>query len=167
MPPDEMKYVVLHNNPEGLVMSQLQRDLLFATGNVVDVVECSLHSLQCEFFARVTRRPLMLVLWGMADRYDVATEAGVEVVEVDCWGDASNYCKHLRPTVERWTDEKGGKHDWTVWRKPPPPEAVPAEMTTAQRRSQSAKDGWVIRRAKERKKRLAMQSEQGSSDAAG
>lgn len=114
----EMKYVVLHNSPDGLVMSQQQRDLLFSTGNVVDVVECSLHSLQPEFFKRVTRRPLTLVLWGMADRYGVAPTAGVEVFEVDRWGDAHNYCQGLRPHGEDWKDDEGKDHHWTVWDKP-------------------------------------------------
>lgn len=115
---DEMKYVVLHNNPEGLVMNQQQRDLLFSTGNVVDVQECSLFSLQTEFFKRVTRRPLTIVLWGMADRYGVAEQTGVEVLEAKTWSDAHNYCQGLRPRQEDWTDDEGKPHTWTVWEKP-------------------------------------------------
>lgn len=112
-----MRYLVLHSDPQGLIMSASMRDLLFATGNVVDVRECCLHSVQPEFFANVSQRPLTLVLWGMADRYGEAERAGLEVVQVDNWGDALAYCNHLWPYQETWTDSGGTVHPMTHWKQ--------------------------------------------------
>lgn len=103
-----MKYVILHNHPDGLVMSQQQRELLFATSNVLAVVECSTYSLQEEYFQRIKHRPLTLLLWEMEDRYGVASSERAEVVQVKSWGDAYAYCRHLRPSTEA-----GREHHWT------------------------------------------------------
>lgn len=88
-----MMYVVLHNNPEGLVLPPEMRERLFATGNVVGIVECSTYSLQPEHIERYKRWPLTLLLWGMADRYEVAAEAKVEVIEVRDWSEAYRCCQ--------------------------------------------------------------------------
>lgn len=114
---NELKYVVLHNNPDGLEMNRLQRDLLFATGNVIRVQECPLHSLQPEFFKVVTRRPLTIILWGMKDRHGVGEKEGAEIFEVNSWGDAHNYCQGLRPHAESWADEKGKAMPYIHWKK--------------------------------------------------
>lgn len=86
------QYLVLHNHPDGLVMSQQQRDLIFATGNVIGVAECSTYSLQAEYFKTYLRRPLVIVLWGMEDRYGEAAEAGLTVLMAKTWSDVYHYC---------------------------------------------------------------------------
>lgn len=99
MPQRPIKYVVLHNDPGGLVMSQMQRDLLFSTGNVLGVKECSIHSLQPEFFQEVLYRPLVLILWGMADRYGCAEEKKVGLWEVKSWSEAYQMCQTNIPAI--------------------------------------------------------------------
>lgn len=112
------KYLILHNHPEGLVLSQQMRDQLFSTGNVIDVKECSIHSLQPEFFKSITRRPLVLILWGMADRYGVVEKLNdVEVIEVDNYSDTYDYCEDLRPSPDTWVDDNGITHKITYWKK--------------------------------------------------
>lgn len=97
-----MRFVILHNHPEGLVMSQQQRDLLFSTGNVLAARECAIHSLQREFFQGVVVRPLTLLLWGMADRYGVTDDLdGVEWIEVQDWSEAYHLCQEMRPRVQQ------------------------------------------------------------------
>ena len=99
-------------------MPQQQRDLLFATGNVVGVEECSVSSLQPQHFADVTRRPLTLVLWGMTDRFGVAPKQRVDVLKAKNWNEARSYCEDLRPTIHvydnldvvtRWEKPEGAE----------------------------------------------------------
>lgn len=86
-----VKYVVFHHHPEKLVMSQLQRDLLFATGTVVGVFESPVYSLQEEMLGPYQVRPLTVVLWGMANRYGLGFP-GMTIVEVTTWSDARAVC---------------------------------------------------------------------------
>lgn len=88
----EKRYLILHNHPEKLEIGRRSRELLFSTGTVWDIRECAIHSLQLEFFNDISRRPLTLILWGMADRYGVARDKGVEVVEVNGWNEAFALC---------------------------------------------------------------------------
>jgi len=112
-----LKYVVLHNHPDGLVMNDLQRDLLFATGNVLAVKECCLYSLQPEFFKDIKHRPLAIVLWGMADRYGVAEDLGIQTFEAISWGEAHSYCLNLRLSLEQCEDESGNPDCHVRWEK--------------------------------------------------
>jgi hypothetical protein len=41
-----MKYVVIHNHPEKLVLRQSSRDILFSTGSLLELIESDLHSFQ-------------------------------------------------------------------------------------------------------------------------
>ena len=95
-------------------MSQQQRDLLFATGDVVHVAECSTSSLQPQYFASVARRPIMLILWGMSDRYGVAQQQGVEVIEASAWNTAHLYCEGFRSRAEEREDGTVA----TMWERP-------------------------------------------------
>lgn len=115
---NDKRYVVLHTHPEGLVMSQMQRDQLFWTGRVLEVRECNLFSLQFEMVKHVPRRPLVVVLWGMSDRYAVAPPMGIEVIEVKDFHSAYMVCQDCRAREE--TKEVDGiVLRSTVWERLP------------------------------------------------
>jgi len=69
--------------------------MYFATGNVFDIFESPLYSLQPEYFAAIKYRPLTLILVGVRDRYGVALAEGVDVIECSL-RDAYQYCLHQR-----------------------------------------------------------------------
>lgn len=120
----DIKYVVLHTHPEGLIMSQQHRDLFFATGNVLGVIECDLFSLQEEHITRYLQpgtRKIILVLWGMSDRYGIVARYPhiVDCFEVKDWSSAHSYCQHRRPEAKAWIDEETGKEmPYTNWAVP-------------------------------------------------
>ena len=89
------KYVIIHTHAENLEISKRSREMYFATGNVFDIFESPLYSLQPEYFAAIKYRPLTLILVGVRDRYGVALAEGVDVIECSL-RDAYQYCLHQR-----------------------------------------------------------------------
>ena len=89
-------YVVLHTHPNHLVLDQMCREQLFSTGNLIGFHEVSLYSLQPEMLTRYTRRPLTVILWGMADRYGVGPALGVEIITLP----AETYSSDIGHIVE-------------------------------------------------------------------
>lgn len=102
-------YILIHHDGNGLVLPQKMREqlLIGAEGRLIDIIESSKYSLQLEFFSHITRRPLTVILWGMEDRYGVATSARVEILVANDYGDASRYSQDKRP-------KKINEHH-TVW----------------------------------------------------
>ena len=90
----ETPYVVLHH-ASGLEVSRSSRDYLFSTGNLLDLQEQSIYSFQEEMVKRFTRRPLTVILWGMADRYGVGDAIGVEVITLKENASVSDVCSLL------------------------------------------------------------------------
>lgn len=45
---DNLRYVVLHSHPEGLILPPQMREQIISSGKVVDVVECSTYSFQAD-----------------------------------------------------------------------------------------------------------------------
>jgi hypothetical protein len=136
----DIKYVVLHTHAEGLIMSQQHRDLFFSTGNVLGVIECDLFSLQEEHIARYLlpgTREIILVLWGMSDRYGIVARHPhiVDCFEAKDWNAAYMYCSHKRPEAKSWVDEETGQeHPYTSW-------AVERGVVVAREQSDIDKEG--------------------------
>ena len=84
-----MKYVVCHNHPEGLVISETIKGYWFEkfADRLLGVEQSSLYSLQKDLVGKYHERPLTLVLVRMADRYGVAAEIGVDVVPAERCGE--------------------------------------------------------------------------------
>mgnify|MGYP001565337016 CR=1 FL=1 len=124
-------YVVLHTHDNNLVLDQMCREQLFSTGHLVGYQECSTYSLQPEYLKRYTRRPLTVILWGMADRYEVGPALGVEVITLDRHESSSTvryYLENRRPvTYTRWFDDERAPGEapvmltTTYWRRPGDP----------------------------------------------
>jgi hypothetical protein len=124
-------YVVLHTHGNHLVLDQMCREQLFATGNLVGYEECSTYSLQLEYLRRYTRRPLTVILWGMADRYGVGPKLGVEIITLDGNESSSTigyYLENRRPvTYTRWFDDERAPDEppilltTTYWLRPDDP----------------------------------------------
>jgi hypothetical protein len=124
-------YVVLHHAGNHLVLDQMCREQLFATGNLIGYHESSLYSLQPENLKLYTRRPLTVILWGMADRYDVGPALGVEIITLPAHESSSTigyYLENRRPvTYTHWFDDEREpgqppvKLTTTYWRRPTDP----------------------------------------------
>jgi hypothetical protein len=118
---NEMKYVVVYRPPQGWDLHQHWRDEIMATGNVLEIRPSSLYSLQFTelHLDSITRRPLGVVLFGMADRYDYRLggdkkgERGrkwepFDVFEAKELSQVELYCSHLRPrTYGDWVNVPG------------------------------------------------------------
>lgn len=127
----DMKYIILHTNEEGLVLSQQVREQLFSIGTVLEIRECSTYSLKPEYLERWFRGaagplphlPYVLILWNMEDRYNVAGREGWPFHEMhvaENYGDVSSLCAGLRKREPRGDEAK----HWTVWDWPTEPKTV-------------------------------------------
>jgi hypothetical protein len=140
--PDNLRYVILHNHHEELVIPRLQRELLIHYGTVLEITECSTYSLQKEYIKRWYQEPrsrwdLVLILWNMEDRYSIEQNADfpfVEVHRIENFSDASSLVQNLRidPTIM----------DWKQWSKIVPPAVAPLREQLAEY-AHAAWSGWM------------------------
>lgn len=115
-------FVVLHH-ASGLEVARSVVEHLFSTGNLLGLIESPLYSFQPEMVKRYTRRPLTVVLWGMADRYGVGPEIGVDVVTAGSSSDVQAILEGRRLVkYTRWfqPDEDGPGYMSTTgyWLRP-------------------------------------------------
>ena len=113
---DDLRYVVLHSHPEKLILSPQMREQIISSGKVIDVIECSTYSFQDEYIKRITRRPLIVVLWGMEDRYGLAAKLDIEIMV------AKNYSEVMSLTDDQRILGKQGNGYNTFWGDPSNPE---------------------------------------------
>lgn len=77
----ERNIVIIHNNLNGLVIGQAAREAYIAMGSILGIEEAHVFSFSMEHIQKYKRRPLVVILSGMKDRYNTAETAGVAVIE--------------------------------------------------------------------------------------
>jgi len=114
--PDGLRYAILFTHPEGLVPSPESIERLYKTGNLESFKVCPLFSLQAEFLHEMTYYPLALILWNMADRYDIARRFIFHAIfEVRTAFAVECLCEHKRPRIKTITDDNGRELSYENW----------------------------------------------------
>lgn len=109
-----MKYAIVYSPPSGYWMLDPALERRLAQLPDVIAVRCSrYYSLQPEFIQDLTERPLTVILWGTADRYDIGDQYGFSTVVAADYRDVEQYATGFVPREVTVYARDSEESDWT------------------------------------------------------